>query len=294
MAPVTRSLIEPTFVSSTDGVEVATYDLGGPADATADTPVIFFSHATGFCGGVWTPLARRLSDRYRCVAVDLRGHGRTELPEGVDLNWWGMGADIAAVVASVESSGPRFAAGHSMGGCAIAIAELETPGTFTKMWAFEPILFPRKPNTDPATPHESKMVQGARKRRASFESAAFVHDRYASRPPFSLIDSDALKAYIDYGFRTLDDGSVTLRCEPEHEAQVFENALCGAFERLGEFTVPYLVAGSGDGELPAEMAPKVAELYDQFSFRYYPDLNHFGPMQDPEGLAVDVHEWFSG
>ncbi len=302
MFAVSVPLIQPTFVPSTEGVQVATYDLGGPADATADTPIIFFSHATGFCGGVWIPLARQLTDRYRCIAFDLRGHGQTDLPDGVSLDWWGIGEDVSAVVKSVDATGPRYAAGHSMGGCAIAIAELDNPGTFTKMWAFEPILFPiseesmaqgRGGRGNQPEPHESFMVEMALKRRDTFDSADVVFERYASRPPFSLIDQDALRAYVDYGFRELEDGSVTLRCRPANEAQVFSNALCGAFERLGELTIPYLVAGSGDGEAPAEMASKAAEAYDNISFAYYDDLNHFGPLQDPIGLAADVDTWFT-
>jgi pimeloyl-ACP methyl ester carboxylesterase len=43
----------------------------GPRDA----PVIVFLHGTRLTRRQWWPQLRRLSDRYRCVAVDLPGHG---------------------------------------------------------------------------------------------------------------------------------------------------------------------------------------------------------------------------
>lgn len=54
---------------STDGVQLATYDLGG------DGPPLVMAHATGFCAGVLSPLASHLADRFHCWAYDGRGTG---------------------------------------------------------------------------------------------------------------------------------------------------------------------------------------------------------------------------
>ena len=108
-------LVEPTMVPSTDGVDVAVYDFGGTG------PLLMMCHATGFCGGYWEPIARRLADRFRCVAIDFRGHGRTTFPEGLSMAWPGMGHDLLAAIDyartldGVDEAGPVFAAGHSMG-----------------------------------------------------------------------------------------------------------------------------------------------------------------------------------
>ena len=55
----------------------------GPAAATppwlavgpADAPAIVFLHGTRLTRAQWLPQVRRLSDRFRCIAVDLPGHG---------------------------------------------------------------------------------------------------------------------------------------------------------------------------------------------------------------------------
>ena len=73
----------PTFVPSSGGVRVAVHDLGGPdAIGDHDSAVLLFAHATGFCGRVWEPVAAALTHRFRCLALDFRGHGVSELPDG--------------------------------------------------------------------------------------------------------------------------------------------------------------------------------------------------------------------
>lgn len=285
----------PTFIDSTDGVSVAAYDFGG------DGPLLMLCHATGFCGPVWAPIAHALTDRFHCVALDFRGHGRTGRPDGVSLRWAGMGCDLLAVIDAVLAergdTGPVFAAGHSMGGAAIVLAELARPGTIARAWALEPILFPTPTDSTPdptgeGPVHESPLVAGARRRRPEFESFDAAFERYASRPPFSEIDPDVLRIYVDEGFRQLPDGSVRLRCEPEDEAQVFEHSLCGAFEHLGEVDVPFLVAASGDGQPPAVIADAVVEQNERFERADYPELSHFAPFEDPSRIAADIASWF--
>lgn len=293
MSPV---LIEPTFVPSTDDVSVATYDFGG------DGPLLVLCHATGFCGGMYEPIARHLIDRFHCIGLDFRGHGRSERPDGVSMAWTGMAEDLLAVIDHVlaargDAAGtPVLAVGHSMGGAAIALAALARPGSIASAWALEPILFPTPEDLDVETGQPidgSPLVAGARRRRPEFESRQAAFDRYGSRPPFSEIDAEVLRAYVDYGFRDLPDGTVRLRCEPETEAQVFENSFSGAFERLEEIRFPFLVAASGDGMAPALITEAVVEQNERFQRFEYPDLTHFAPFEDPTRIAADIIEWFA-
>jgi alpha-beta hydrolase superfamily lysophospholipase len=62
-------------VPSTDGVEVVVHDLGGSG------PLVLMSHATGFHGYAWRPVADFLAPGgFHCVALDYRGHGDTLAP----------------------------------------------------------------------------------------------------------------------------------------------------------------------------------------------------------------------
>lgn len=275
---------QTTSVASTDGVEVAVHDFGG------DGRLLVFCHATGFCGLTWRPMIDAVLDRLtvpvRAVALDFRAHGETSLPEGVGLAWRGFAGDLTAVIDELSPGQPVWAVGHSMGGSAIILAETARPGLVERAWTFEPILLRAAPlATGPDAP---AIAAGARGRRAAFGSRQEAFDRYASRPPLSGLDPRALRAYVDHGFEDVPGGGVALRCRPENEAAVFENHNAGAFEASGLLTIPFVMAASGDGGGPAEWVHSAADLYPHLSLVEYPDLTHFGPLQEPDRLAVDV------
>lgn len=272
----------PEFVDSTDGVRVRIHDLGG------DGPPLVLSHATGFCGGVWRPFAAALADRYHCYALDYRAHGETVTPPGTSLAWTGMGNDLLAVIDAVSPDAPVRVVGHSLGGAAIVLAGVAAPGRISAAAAFEPILFPLD-----TPPRDSPLIEGARRRRAVWPSRADVLERYGSRPPLAVLDPDALAAYVEHGFADLPDGTVALRCEPEHEAQVFEAHRSGAYEAAVDLAFPYLLAVGKGEDLPAVAGRRVATQHpERFTLAEYPDLTHFGPLQAPARLADDIDAWF--
>lgn len=108
---------ETTYVSSTDGVEVAVHDFGG------DGRPLLLCHATGFCGLTWLPMVEALLGPealpVRLLALDFRAHGQTRLPAGAGLAWSAMADDLTAVIEAVSPGEPVWAVGHSMGGSAI-------------------------------------------------------------------------------------------------------------------------------------------------------------------------------
>jgi pimeloyl-ACP methyl ester carboxylesterase len=267
-------------VESSDGVTVVAHDHGG------EGPPMVFCHATGFHGRYWDPICIRLAESYRCITIDLRGHGDSVVPVGLDMNWNGMGDDVLAVLDTLGLSEVR-AVGHSMGGCAILIAELARPGSIIGAWLCEPIVMP--PDRDAFFPNDDNpMVAAALKRREIFDSRDAVFDRYGSRPPFSGVEPEALRAYVDHGFADQADGTVILKCRGKVEAAVFSNSQTDVHGRLGEIRTPTVVAGSGDGDGPANIAPVVADQLPNATFEHFGDLTHFAPMEDPQRIAQSI------
>ncbi len=272
----------PETVASTDGVTLRLHDLGG------DGPLLLLTHATGFCGPVWAPVAEVLAQRFHCVSFDFRAHGASTRPNR-PMAWDGMAQDVVAVVEALSPDAAVPAVGHSMGAAVLALAEAARPGTIERAWTFEPILFQREPGS--AGPDPSPISEGARRRRAVFADRAEVVERYRSKLPLSVLDERALAAYVQHGFRDLEDGTVTLSCRPEDEAGVFEHHETDAPTALAQLRIPFLIAVSGDGQRPAEAGQAVAAANPHLELVSYDELTHFGPLQDPDGLAADILAW---
>lgn len=279
-----------TLVRSSDGVEVAVHDLGGTG------PALLLSHATGFHGRCFEPLAHELHDRFRSLALDYRGHGDTAQPVGVPIDWERYGDDAEAVTRWLAAStGERLVGvGHSMGGACLLMAAHRAPGLFRGLILFEPIVFP--PASEGAAPIESPLVASAQRRRRSFASYEEALANYSSKPPLSLLTTAALTAYVLHGFRRAGDGSVRLKCDPELEAATFSaGSRHRTWERLPEIDVPVLVlSGEVKSMQPSSLARPVAERLPAGEYRLLPGLDHFGPMTHPDVLAAVVAEAAAG
>ena len=82
------------------------------------------------------------------------------------------------------------------------------------------------------------MVEAARRRRRSFGSYQDAIDNYRSKPPMAAFTPEALRNYVEHGFAPSAEG-VTLRCDPELEAQTFLNGRDnGVWDLLPEITTP--------------------------------------------------------
>lgn len=270
---------------SRDGVELAVHDLGG------DGPPLLIAHATGFLAAVYRPLAERLAARFRCWALDFRGHGDAGKTD--DLHWDRMADDVLAAVDALGLERP-VALGHSMGGTALALAELERPGTFGAFYLYEPVLLPD--GAFPAdTGGDSPMSAAARRRRPGFPSREAAYENYASKPPLDVLHPDALRAYVDEGLAEVG-GVVVLKCTPDDEAETFAaGRRQNGFERLSELALPVTIArGAVDDPGPGSLAPAQVERIPDGRLVVLDGLGHFGPLQDPDLVARSVTEALLG
>lgn len=116
---------EPVFVEGSGGTRIATYDFGN-----RDGPALLLIHGYNQCHLCWhRQVSGPLAERYRLIAFDLRGHGRSDKPLDAgayrDQSVWG--ADVAAVIAALQIDRPVLV-GWSYGGHVIN-GYLEASGT---------------------------------------------------------------------------------------------------------------------------------------------------------------------
>ena len=275
-------------VPSSDHVNLAVHEFGG------DGPPLLLSHATGFHGYAYLPIADALERRFTSYAVDLRGHGDTpragEDASAADADWAGYGDDALAAAHFVAPEGGLTGFGHSMGGTALLMAAHRDPDLFDTIVVYEPIIF----DPDADRPHgspESPLVIGARRRRPSFDSFEAAIDNYRSKPPMSTFDPEVVRLYVAHGFGSAPEG-VRLKCDPEHEARTFENgALHRVWDLLPDISTRVVVAtGIVEDTGPSAVARSIAERLPNAIYVEIPTLNHFGPFVDPARMASLIAE----
>ncbi len=96
-------------------------------EAGAGRPLIFL-HCPALSHVYWRPLMDRLQDRYRCIAIDIRGHGRSGLG---DTPWTfrDIAADLGLVSARLDAERPVLV-GYSSGATIALQALVDTPNRY--------------------------------------------------------------------------------------------------------------------------------------------------------------------
>jgi magnesium chelatase accessory protein len=80
---------------------------------------VLLLHGTGAASASWRGLMPLLAARYRVIALDLPGHGFTQMPEPRRLSLSGMAGDVAALLRKLETT-PDLVIGHSAGAAILA------------------------------------------------------------------------------------------------------------------------------------------------------------------------------
>lgn len=262
------------MLRAVDGTPLAVYD--GDVGASER---LFFSHATGFCAAAWAALVDEVGAAW--TAWDFRGHGRSGGGH-VPVSWWEMGDDVRSVRDATPAE-RSIGVGHSMGGAALVMAQLDDPGRFDALVLYEPIITPPPFRRMP----EHLLARLALKRRSEFASRAEARQNYAAKPPFSRWDERALDGYLATGLADVE-GGVRLACDPRFEAEVFTAAGAhGVADRVAELDIPVVVVVGEETETyPDRSWPR--ELVDRMpggELVVVPATGHFGPMDAAAGVA---------
>jgi pimeloyl-ACP methyl ester carboxylesterase len=265
-------------------VDLLVHEWGG------DGPPVLLAHPTGFHGRIWAPVAERLIARGRTVfSFDFRGHGDSDAPDS-DYSWHGFADDVLAVTDHLGLAGDPtlLAVGHSKGGAALVLGEAARPGTYSRFWLYEPIIFPSLEALPPN--QDFSMAQTARRRRNEWASKEEAFDSYSSKPPLDVMSAESLHAYVDYGLRDRSDGVFELKCRPDIEAQVYTmGPNHGAFARLVDVHAPTLVVcGEHTVSIPPELARTIAERFPHGTVEVMPGVGHFGPQENPDGAVESM------
>lgn len=276
---------EPIMIDGVAGA-LALHQLTGDVDS-AETLLI--SHANGFHGRCYRAFAEALGPGVRSFALDLRSHGDSTPVTDLDqLEWIGMTEDLNSALDHLHSLGHQrvHGFGHSLGGSAMIDLERKRPGSFASVFTFEPVMAPQE-----SFDSDFPLARSAMGRLRSFPSREAALMRYSARPPLGLFRADVLFDYVRHGFADTSDGSVTLKCLPQHEAEIYrKGARSIHLDQASEVETEIVVGRSGDGGFAAQVAGPIIELLPNGRLVDFPDITHFGPLQDPIAVAAVARE----
>ena len=265
----------------TRGGRIATYEVG-PADRPVE---LVFSHANGFNARTYLSILAPLERQLRVLLIDMRGHGRTELPVSTAdrSSWNDLRDDLLAVLAAENLRDVRLA-GHSMGATVSLLAAAQAPEAVRDLVLFEPVIMAPGAGGEPG---DSAIVQGALKRRADFPSREAALQSYAGRGPFKGWSPAMLADYVQDGFRDITTGGVTLSARPEWE---FDNYVHQAHDALGALAAsrcPIQIYKADAGSTCRLDATDLGRLAPgRGAMETVPDVSHFLPMERPDLVAA--------
>lgn len=258
-------------------------------DFGGDGPPLVFCHATGFHSWLWAPYATRLTEHFHVLALDQRGHGRSDKPP-TGYRWENFGRDLAGFLDRLGLEQVR-AVGHSKGATAIAAAAAAGTGRLARAVMIDPVLVPGPPVSEPAL--DNPLSVGARRRRSAWASRAEMFERLRGKNPFEAWEEEFVHLYVDHGVADRPDGQVELLCPPEIEAQVYAfAAMSDGFGFLQKLAIPTLVVrGESSPTLPERAFAEAVSRLPMGSGRTVGGSGHFVPMEQSTAVAAALAEF---
>lgn len=256
----------------------------GPQDRPID---IVFSHANGFNARTYRTILAPLAGDLRILALDLRGHGATNLPTDVPgwPGWSGFAADLAALLAAAVTR-PVVLAGHSLGATTSLLAAVAAPEPVRSLVLFEPVMINEAALGIPLA--DLPLTRAALRRRADFPNRAAAMAAYRGRGAFAGWSEAQLADYVAAGFHDTPTGGVTLACRPEWEASTYALQNYDALRLLDQVRRPVriLVGGAGSSVGPEARA----RAGERIALETVEGATHFLPMERPELVRQALRE----
>ncbi|MFE2108501.1 alpha/beta fold hydrolase [Kitasatospora sp. NPDC059463] len=277
---------EELAVLSADGTRLHVEVHGQPG-----APTVVLAHGWTCSTAFWAPVIHQLADRYRVVAYDQRGHGRSEVPPSrVRYSTRALGEDLAAVLTRVVPPGERAVlAGHSMGGMTImagaARAEVAERTAAAVLVSTGPFDLVRELNVVPRAVHSGVRFLLHRELMRSRLPLGPVNPLTRAGLGYAIMGTSATAARTEVAVRMVHACPTAVRA---NWARVLGRLDVRA--GLARLAVPTsVVVGAEDRLTPPVHAHRiVAALADPQGLLLLPGVGHMAPIERPAEVAAEI------
>jgi pimeloyl-ACP methyl ester carboxylesterase len=280
-----------------EGAPVHWVDFGGPPDA----PLAVCVHGLGGSWVNWLAFAPLLTDRYRVVAFDLVGNGRTPVA--------GRKADIRSNrrlldgFLRTQTDQPVLLIGNSMGGLLSILQAARKPQTVERLVLVDPALPPPRNQL----PRDPRFLGGFLLMALPLVGERLLARRGKQLTPtqvtqqmLKLVCADPSRVSSDL-VRVSEELGAERAGKPELDRLFLGAArsLMGVLARPGRYveaiqrvTQPtLLIFGGKDRLVPVAVGRAAAQRRPDWTYREHADLGHVPQIEDPAWTAQQVLEW---
>ncbi len=268
-------------------------------DAGDAAPVLVFAHANGFNAQTYRRILAPLADRMTILALDMRGHGFTDLPAdpATQTSWHRYADDLLTFIDGVVPEGrPLIMAGHSMGGTSSLLALGRRPERAQGLVLIDPVILPRfvywmlpVRRLLGLGPRRIRLADMALARRAVWPDTATMVRAYTGRGAFKTWPAEIIRDYVEGGTRPHRDGGIELACAPAWEAANFANYDHNIWPPMSRLTCPVtLVRGTVGSTCPLPMAVQMRWVIKGLDDRPVEGASHFVPMEAPDRVREAI------
>ena len=264
-------------------------------DWGGEGPLAHLSHATGFCAGLYTPLAERLQPHLRVVGMDDRGHGKTRVPADPRKlkNWDIYVDDLGQFFKHLDE--PVIAMGHSIGAVASLLIAVKRPELIRAIVLIDPTILPLSwmwwwfLAKETGLARFAPIVARAARRKSVWPDRETILAAYRGKGAFGAWKDGFLEAYIAEGTEETGQGTVKLSCEPAWESRSFAACPHDVWRYVPRLRCPTLVLYGNESD--TFLAPAVKRFKAKAPgavFHCFMGAGHFVPMERPDETAEAV------
>lgn len=256
-------------------------------------PILVFLHGWGGSARYWETTANALADNFDCLLYDLRGFGRSKLPNQSINNTIQLSYEIEEYAEDLKllldalQLEKVYINAHSMGASVATVflnlyAEKVEKAILTCSGIFE---------------YDEKAFTAFHKfggyvvkfRPAWLGKVPFAHQLFMARFLHRPLPAEASRAFLEDFL--IADYEAALGTIFTSVSKTAAEVMPGEFSKLNVPTL--LVAGEYDQIIPAEMGRQAASLSDKIEFALIPNTAHFPMLEDADNYLQRVREFLS-
>jgi pimeloyl-ACP methyl ester carboxylesterase len=266
-------------LGSTEPVDGSTFELAFN-DHGHDEPTLIFIHGFGEGGYVWVEVIDQVA-RYRCVTIDLRGHGDSPWDPQCGYTLDHHVRDTARLICT-EVTGTLVLIGHSMG----ASIALRLCQEFSNVQGLVLVDLAQTQDLRVTEQIGIDFREASRRFGSADEFASWLRDRrpLVSRARAQMVAREALREAPDGGFELKRDPAMLA---VRSRAPKFEPG-----PLLAKSTVPVLVVRGGmSAMLSAQSAQDLARAAPQGRLCTVPMAGHGVMLENPSALGAALQDF---